>query len=89
MSFKFPIVLRFSIWLPIFFGMVHGVVTRNLKTMAKHLYTIPLYMAFFSQEEIYQLYCIKTGKPIVWRQRGQNVTQKSQTIDENKKKIDD
>ncbi len=34
---------------------------------------MPFYIMGLCHEELYQLYCIKTGQPVVWRERGKNL----------------
>lgn len=73
MSFKLPIVLRYTIGLSCLFGIVHLTFARSFKPLKKHLLAMPFYIMGLCHEELYQLYCIKTGQPVVWRERGKNL----------------
>ncbi len=44
MSFKFPIVLRYSIGLSVLFGILHLTFSRQAKHLRSHILIMPLYM---------------------------------------------
>lgn len=73
MSFKLPIVMRYSIGLSFLFGIVHLTFSRSMKHLKHHVLAMPVYMIGLCHEEIYQYYCIKTAQPVEWRERGKNI----------------
>jgi hypothetical protein len=49
LSFKLPIVIRYSISFPLGFGIIHGAIKQNFKYFRMHLMASPLYMAILCQ----------------------------------------
>ena len=72
-SFKLPIVLRYSIGLSIFSGIVHVTFSRQARHLKKHLFMMPFYILGLCHEEAYQYLCLRTGQRVVWRYRGKNL----------------
>lgn len=89
MSFKLPIVLRYSIGLSFLFGILHLTFSRSMRYVKHYVIAMPLFMVALCHEEIYQFYCIKTGQPVVWRERGKNLYEQQLKEKQRLKEVDD
>ena len=59
MSFKLPIVIRYSIGTAILFGITHAVFAKNSVWMKRYCYMTPFFAAFLCHEEIIKYFQIQ------------------------------
>lgn len=59
MSFKLPIVVRYSIGISLVFGIVHSIIAGNTKWIKRYIYLIPFGIVLLCYDDISKYMQIK------------------------------